>query len=362
MTDMQFKSKVKEYTVTFCDDLSCMDDLCQIENKVIIVDRNVYEAYGDRLGTIAAEELYLFDAKETHKTLDTVQELYRFMMKRSAKRNVTVISIGGGITQDVSGFLASTLYRGVKWIFLPTTFLAQTDSCIGSKTSLNVDSYKNIIGGFYPPDNIYICSEFLKTLPEEDFYSGVGEVVKFQLLREGGCNDFASVEAIVDDAKSRDNSRVLTAMRSTLGVKRSYMEEDEFDTGYRNLLNYGHCFGHALETSSTYKVPHGIAVVVGMIFSNVLSLKRDHIDKETFTHLNEKLMLPNIKSTLADEFFSQEALQTSMENDKKRVGEHLTMIIPGDNFVFKKVDDFTREEFSFCLDSLCSVLKQGELL
>ena len=122
-----------------------------------------------------------------------MRKIYKFLATKDAKRNITLISIGGGIT----GFTTSTVYRGIKWIFIPTTFLAQADSCIGSKTSLNFETYKNILGGFYPPHKIYVQPEFLNTLTTKDFYSGVGEVIKFALLK-----DFKSIIKMVENIKN----------------------------------------------------------------------------------------------------------------------------------------------------------------
>ena len=124
----------------------------------------------------------MLPVREERKTLETVQELYGHFLGRSAKRNMTLISIGGGILQDISGFAASTLYRGINWVFVPTTLLAQADSCIGSKTSLNYQGYKNLLGTFYPPNEVYIYMPFLATQAELDFYSGLGEVVKLHLM------------------------------------------------------------------------------------------------------------------------------------------------------------------------------------
>ncbi len=160
-------------------------------------------------------------------------------------------------------------------------FLAQADSCIGSKTSLNFETYKNILGGFYPPNKIYIQPEFLNTLTKKDFYSGIGEIIKFALLKEEYPKNFQQIIQTVENLKN--NKKMLQAIHKTMAVKKAYIDEDEFDTGKRNLFNYGHCFGHALENSSHYKVPpHGIAVTIGMIYSNIVAFKRGLISKKRY--------------------------------------------------------------------------------
>lgn len=358
MKELQIQSNIHTYAVHFADDLIFLDELASIEKKVLIVDKNVFELHKELFSSrFNQEDLMLFEAIEENKNLESVMNIYRFLTKRAAKRNMTVVSVGGGITQDVTGFASATLYRGVKWIFLPTTFLAQTDSCIGSKTSLNFESYKNIIGGFYPPHHIYIYPPFLETLSKKDFYSGMGEVIKFQLLREVYPTDVRHVVDLVEGIK-KDKTRILPAIHDTMQIKIAYMTEDEFDTGKRNLLNYGHCFGHAIETASHYEIPHGLAVVVGMIFANIVSYHRGYIGKELYKHLNRNLFFPNIPLELRRDQFDRDVLLKSMENDKKREGNDLTLVMPSDNDLrFEKFNDFKHEEFDLALSMLMTELE-----
>ena len=153
---LTINSNIRDYDVYFEESLDFLDSFKEINNSVIIIDRNVYNLYNANFKHFNLENILLFDALEENKTYEYVAKIYDFLISKSAKRNLTIISIGGGITQDITGFVASTLYRGVNWIFVPTTFLAMTDSCIGSKTSLNYGKYKNLIGSFYPPQKIYI--------------------------------------------------------------------------------------------------------------------------------------------------------------------------------------------------------------
>ena len=356
MKNLKLNSNIHNYEVIFKKDLSFLNKLTQLEKKVFIIDKNVYKLYKNEFKDIDKNELYLFYAIEKNKTLKSVEKIYRFLAKFNAKKNITIISIGGGITQDVTGFVASTLYRGINWIFIPTTFLAQADSCIGSKTSLNFKTYKNIIGGFYPPHKIYVAPNFLKTLTKKDFYSGIGEVIKFALLEEKYPKD---IKAIVDKIENLKNGKnELKVIKGTMAIKKRYIDEDEFDTGKRNLFNYGHCFGHALENSSKYKIPHGIAVIIGMIFANIVSLNRKLISEKKYKQLNEKLFLPNIHIKLKKGYFNKNILLESMKNDKKRVGKDLTIILPkDDNIRAIKVNDFSFDEFNKSYNHLLEILK-----
>lgn len=342
---LTIESNIRNYDVVFEKDFTFLEDLTIISNSIMIIDRNVYNLYQEYFKKINQDDLFLFDAVETNKTFDYVKEIYDFLLSKSVKRNLTLISIGGGITQDITGFVASTLYRGINWIFVPTTFLAITDSCIGSKTSLNYDKYKNLMGTFYPPSKIYINSDFLDTLEKLDFFSGIGETIKFQLMKENYPKNFENIAKTIQSVIS-DKSKRLEIIHDNMEVKLGYMKGDEFDLGRRNLLNYGHCFGHALETSSDYYVPHGIAVNIGMIFANILSEHRNLITKKEMDFITENILLPAIPLTLKNKDFDENILLESMKNDKKRIGEFLTVIIPDSNFKMIKVDNVTDSEFT----------------
>ena len=195
----------------------------------------------------------------------------------------------------------------------------------------------------------------MKTLTLKDFYSGVGEVIKFSLLKESYPKDFNSIIEMVNQIK--DGKNRLKAIRKTMEVKKAYIDEDEFDTGKRNLFNYGHCYGHALENSSHYKIPHGIAVTIGMIYANIVAYGRKLISKKTFDFLNEELLLPNIYMKLYINLFNEDILLSSMKNDKKRVGKDLTIVIPrDDNIRAIKVDDLSFIEFTKSNKKLMKIL------
>jgi 3-dehydroquinate synthase len=234
------------------------------------------------------------------------------------------------------------MYRGLKWMFFPTTLLAQADSCIGSKTSINFDDSKNLIGTFYPPDIIYVDSAFCKTLTAEYFNSGLGEVIKFHLMSDKKGYDL--LKRYLSKKDLRDNELFEEVIRSTLAIKRSYFEGDEFDSGRRNLLNYGHCFGHALESASSFKVSHGEAVIVGMGFANLVSLKRGLMSKAKYDEFEKILSARHPKFDFAS--VKVEDLIKYLKKDKKRVGSDLTMILSKDIGQQFKYDDLKESEVS----------------
>lgn len=360
MTDLIIKSKIKDYKVVFKETISGVCEVVkQLPDKVLIVDKNVYEIYRSDIDAVGVdEEVMQFEAVEDNKNINAVEELYAALIKRNAKRNINLISIGGGITQDVTGFMASTLYRGINWIFIPTTYLAQTDSCIGSKTSLNFRNRKNLLGTFYPPSIIYLCTAFLSSLSKVDYYSGIGESIKFQLMNPFVKPNLNEIEQKIERIKRYESLEEI--IRENMAVKIDYMENDEFDLGRRNLLNYGHCFGHALEVSSGYDIPHGIAVSIGILFAGLVSMNRGMMDSIMFEGIC-KIVLPCIPFSYDVKHYNHDLILSAMKNDKKRTGEKLSIVLSDKNFVLSKFDDLDEFEFNTALRKLIEILKKGEI-
>lgn len=348
---LKISSRVHDYEVHFQQDLGFLDALAALPNAVLVADRKVHDLYRAEIDPrFAAERCFLLDATEDGKTLEGAQQVYDFACSRPAKKNLRLVALGGGIIQDVAGFAASTLYRGVEWHYVPTTLLAQADSCIGGKTSLNFRGFKNLLGTFYPPRQVHIHTGFLQTLEPRDFASGLGEVIKLQLMKEDG-QDLGALPGRLRAAKS-DPVVLLQLIRESLAVKVGYMEGDEFDQGRRNLLNFGHCFGHALETASDYHLPHGIAVDIGMVFAVDLALRRGRLSPELAARLKTDVLLPNIPAELRRQDFDAGRLLAAMKSDKKKTGAHLVVVLPDDGLKFAKLDDVTDEEFHQALAGL----------
>lgn len=339
-------SKIKNYSVYFLDSIEVLLDRINIlPNKILIVDKNVFNLYKGllhkKLNT--NHSVILLEVNEDRKTMDSVLELYGEVMKNSPRRNMTIVSIGGGITQDITGYLSSTLYRGVNWIYVPTTLLAQADSCIGSKTSLNYKEYKNLLGTFYPPTEVILCTEFLNTIRDNDFLSGLGEVIKLALL--GGGKEYNFIKNNLATLIQRTQSNLLKeAIKQSLIIKKIYIESDELDTGKRNMLNYGHCFGHALEYESNYSIPHGQAVVMGMILANIVARERGLLSQESEQYLKHSLFAKLLPKQLLNYHINFERLVNAMKKDKKRIGEDLPLIMIKEDFEPTKVTDLSIEE------------------
>lgn len=335
------KSGIKNYSVFFENSFNFITELSEKENSVFVIDENVWKAHNNKiLKDISKDKLIILQIREEDKNIDTVCNLYKKIMQFAPRKNLNLISIGGGITQDITGFVASTLYRGINWIFVPTTLLAQVDSCIGAKTSLNFLHYKNLIGTFYPPLQIHIFPEFLKTLTKADYYSGVGEMAKLHLM-DGEESTTQFIESL-EKIDCLDNKVLLKRIKKCLEIKKSYIEDDEFDTGKRNMLNYGHCIGHAIESSTNFTISHGQAVVVGMIIANLEAKQRNILSSTKEKYIRENILLPILKVKVPD--FDICTTIEAMKQDKKNIGNGLSLVMIKDNHEMLKITDLSFNE------------------
>lgn len=345
---MIIKAHIKNYELFIEKDVAFFSKLILPEG-FYVVDKNVMEYHAELLKHIPSDRLYVLEATEENKTIETVLDLCEKMMNLPFKRNIALVSIGGGIIQDITGFVANVLYRGIKWIFVPTTLLAACDSCIGGKTSLNYKSYKNLLGTFYPPDKIYVASMFFHTLSEKDFMSGLGEVVKFNVMN--GLTGFEKIERNIDALLNRDESIINEFMENSLLFKKTFIEEDEFDTGRRKLLNFAHTFGHAFEVTSAYNIPHGTAVALGMIVANRISLNRKMLELDYVASI-EKLVHKIVKISLKKEWFLCERIVSIIQKDKKRTGSALTAVLMDKSFTLEIYNDLNETEIRQALTYL----------
>lgn len=339
---MIIKSISKNYFVHFEENGDFLNFLSKEGNSFWVIDRIVYNLYKDSLlCCIKESQLFLVDALEENKVMDTVLKICERMTEIPAKRNVQLISVGGGIIQDITGVVSNILYRGIKWTFIPTTLLAACDSCIGGKTSLNYKNYKNLLGTFYPPNDIYIYSVFFNTLTEKDFESGLGEVVKFNILQ--GMSGVSRMESSITALKERNINKIDEAVKSSLLFKKKYIEEDEFDRGIRMHLNYAHTFGHAFETISLYRIPHGTAVAMGVVVANHISVERKILDtsiQKKIEDLLKHIIHINLNLITAD----IEQIISAVKKDKKQTGNTLTAVLIDSSFMLHIVHDVERKE------------------
>ena len=352
--DFKVKSSIHDYEVNFVENVNltlkneiCDGDVIFIDNKV----KDLYPALLDDLGKTV--NIIGLEAREDQKSYEGLIPVIQELINSGFRKNHRLIGIGGGIIQDITAFTASILYRGVSWLFFPTTLLAQGDSCIGSKTSINFGKYKNQVGGFYPPNKILIDTGFLDTLSAADLQSGLGEMSHYFVV--AGEKDFKEYKNDYSNALS--NKNVLAKMISnSLKIKKRYIEIDEFDQKERQVFNYGHSFGHAIESLTNYTVPHGIAVSFGMDIANFISVKKKYIPMQIRYEIRE--LLEKIWDGYDLKNIDVEKFATALSKDKKNVGNELRLIFcKGYGKVFKDAQCLDDEFKNWLKDYFTNELK-----
>ncbi len=280
--------------------------------------------YSDALGAVLKNNQPLvIRATEPAKSLDRLSEYAQQLLDAGIRKGDMLVAIGGGIIQDITCFLAAVMLRGLNWHFYPTTLLAQADSCIGSKSSINVGPYKNVVGSFTPPQEVHINAGLLTTLNPVDLRSGIGEMLKVHAIEGPSSFDriAGAYEALCDD------ELVLTEfIVSSLRIKQRLIELDEFDAGPRRVMNYGHSFGHAIESATGFAVPHGIAVSLGMDLANFTAAKLGLAPHAHFERMHYTLAR-NYQGFEKTEV-SVEQLLLALGRDKKNTESHLVLVLP----------------------------------
>jgi len=317
------RSSIHDYEVRFEDDFTIVLDSQIDQGDIILIDENIYNLY--KKGFISAFvkcDYILIKASEKQKSYLQLAPIIESLIEKDFKKNNKLIVFGGGITQDIGAFIASNMYRGVNWIFYPTSLLAQCDSCIGGKSSINFGKYKNQLGNFYPPNEIIIDLRFLDTLAALDIRSGLGEMIHFYLV--SGHEDFNKIRSEYEFCLT-DKNILRGLIYRSLKIKKRVIEIDEFDKKERLLFNYGHSFGHAIESLTNYRIPHGIAVSYGMDIANYLSANLGYISddlRQTIRKLLEKnwegVDFGNIE---VGEFINV------LKKDKKNIGSEINVIL-----------------------------------
>ncbi len=253
-------------------------------------------------------------AGEKHKTLKQVERIYDSLIQHHFERGSTLISLGGGVVGDITGFVAATYLRGIPYIQCPTTVVAQVDASIGGKTGVDHKNGKNLIGAFYQPKMVYIDPETLRTLPEREFVAGLAEVVKYGVIMDS--DFFSYLEDNVASILARDPETLFYCITKSAESKAGVVASDERESGLRRILNYGHTFGHAIETLTYYRrYQHGEAVSIGMAaaarLSHVLGiLSEDEVERQDV--LLKRLGLPTTLPKLASD-----SILAAMQQDKK---------------------------------------------
>jgi 3-dehydroquinate synthase len=318
------QSHTGPYTVDFDDALLCDPKRMFDAEAHVLIDAAVARLYKSKLAPILDRaSTIVVEATEENKSLARTIPVFERLVQNRVRRHQTLVAIGGGVVQDITCFVASTLLRGLAWHFIPTTLLAQADSCIGSKSSLNLGSTKNVLGTFNPPKRIFIDSVFLDTLDRIDLHSGVGEILKVHAIEGPAAFDMLAGEF---DLLFTERAVLRKYIRAALLIKRRFIEADEFDFGIRNILNYGHSFGHAIESATRYTVPHGIAVTMGMDMANHIAVGCGLLPVEHRDRMRPTLCR-NYASHASTPIAVDDVLRALLR-DKKNTSTGLRLILP----------------------------------
>ena len=309
---------------------------------VIITDSRVKELHAESLRQNLASQQFqvdIFDLPEgeEQKSLDNAAKLFGELAGIFTERSTPILALGGGVIGDLTGFVAATYMRGVPLIQIPTTLLAQVDSSIGGKVAVNHRQLKNMIGAFYQPSLVIVDITVLKTLHHNEIVNGLAEVIKSAVIRDK--KFFGYLEAHTEWIRSLDEVVLEEIIYNTARIKTSVIEQDERDLGLRNILNFGHTVGHAIEAASDFTIRHGQAVAIGMVvasrISNSMGLFRDQ-ELARLLSLLKKLDLPTNLPVLPTE-----DILAAMEHDKKILAGKVRFILPktiGEVFITEDVD------------------------
>lgn len=331
--ELVIKSGVGEYKVHVIENVFQRLQEYSVEKTQFVVDRLVFNLYKNQFNQFLGQHKFIFiDAIESNKNVDRTSFYVAELVKNQVKIDHTLVAIGGGIIQDITCFLASTLFRGMNWQFVPTTLLAQADSCIGSKSSINVGDFKNLMGTFYPPQKIFLDLSFLNTLERRDILSGIGEILKVHMIK--GISYFEEATRHYDQMLT-DQKILLKYIWNSLLYKKELIEIDEYDKGQRNVMNYGHSYGHAIESATNFGIPHGIAVSLGMDMANHQSYQMGRITEEQFKDWNSCLG-KNYKDYKGTEI-PLDIFLSAIAKDKKNIGSDLSLILVRNSGPIEKI-------------------------
>ncbi len=287
------------------------------DNVVLVTDENVSKYYRNQFPDHAAITI---GTGESVKTLQTAGEIYRQLLEMDAQRSTFLVGIGGGIVCDITGFVASTFLRGVRFGFVSTTLLSQVDASVGGKNGVNFEGYKNMVGVFNQPEFVLCDLDLLQTLPERDVLCGFAEIVKHAAIEDAEL--FAFLEQHHAGALALDTPVIERLVYDSVVIKSAVVNRDEKEKGERRKLNFGHTFGHAIER--TEGVPHGEAVSLGMVMAASVSEKRGMVTPDAVKRivgLLRKLKLP------VDLDFDRKRVVEALKKDKKRKGDYIHFVL-----------------------------------
>ncbi len=325
---------------------------------VVITDTNVEQILRQALTEFLGPSMELADviaipAGERSKSMATVEKMLTRMLERHYDRNLTVLAIGGGVVGDLAGFVASIYKRGVHCIQVPTTLLAQVDSCIGGKTGVNHPSGKNLIGTIVQPKLVWADLQFLQTLPRKEIVCGLGEVVKYGIIKDAEL--FSICEENLDKLFELDAAFTFEIVRRSCEIKANVVSADERETGLRMILNFGHTIGHAIEAALAYKrISHGEAVLIGMLAESHIAAARNLLPRTDLERIQALIIRFDLQGKLSG--LRAGEIERFIKADKKALAGKIRFVLPraiGEVDIFDDVDPkLVQQGIDFVLELL----------
>ena len=335
---LKIKTQTQQYPIIIGSNLVsyiskiAKDNSVNFKQCLLIIDKNISKKIILKINKSLNKKIiftYFFKASEINKNQDSVNKILDILLTKNFSREDCVISIGGGITGDISGFAASLFKRGLKFINIPTTLLSQVDSSIGGKTGVNTKYGKNLIGSFYQPNLVISDVQFLKTLPKREIICGYGEILKHSLVASRNFYNFLNKNS--NKIFNLSSPFIEKAIYKSCKIKKNVVEKDEKEKGLRKILNFGHTFAHAYEASLGYskELNHGEAVILGMKTALKFSLQNNIIKKNEYNSIINHISNSNLPSSI-NKFFKTKDLNkilTFMLKDKKNNSDKISLVL-----------------------------------
>ena len=356
-----YKEGKPSYPISLCRSFDQLKNVCE---QLSLQDKKICIISESRVASFYLEELvhqltphcakvitFVFPEGEKSKNLDTVNDAYKFLIEQQVDRDDCLLALGGGVVGDLTGYVAATYLRGIRFIQCPTSLLAMVDSSIGGKTGVDFSGYKNMVGAFYQPVYVYMNLSTLATLNERQFHSGFGEIIKHSLIED------IEYFHLLEQTEAANIVHNLDMMEEiiyrSLQIKKSVVEEDPFEKGKRVFLNFGHTLGHAIEKQMNFTLLHGECVSLGIVAVARIALNRQMISEDEFNLIKQLLVKYQLPVNCPN--VDVEKCISATKNDKKAHQGNVTFILPDHIGQVVAKRDILRDEM---IDALTEV-KQG---
>ena len=351
METINAKIKMKDQDYKIFVGSSILNELAGFVKKnhlgkkvAVVIDENTANLHKKRIGNILESLNPVFiivPSGESSKSREMKEKIESNLLDNKFGRDSIIIAIGGGVIGDLGGFVASTFNRGVPIIHVPTTMLAMVDSSIGGKTGINTKHGKNLVGTIHQPCAVFADMDFLETLPDEEFRNGLAEVIKMSIIRDKGF--FESLEKNNEKILARDKKILQNLIKRNIELKKEIVEEDADEKGLREILNFGHTFGHALEACSGYKIKHGFAVIQGMIVESKISAAENKLSQNDEERIRKLIKSFGFPLSISHGIETSKMLELMKSDKKSRNGKPRFVMIDAIGKAKSKNNNFSFE-------------------